>query len=81
MTTWNAFDRALSARRREIVERFIPFLRVATVSQDPPGVRAGAEWLVAAMRARGLEARIIVTGGNPAVFGELRVPGASRGRC
>ncbi|MBI2526302.1 MAG: M20/M25/M40 family metallo-hydrolase [Candidatus Rokubacteria bacterium] len=30
------------------------------------------------MQARGLEARVIETGGNPAVFGERRVPGARR---
>jgi acetylornithine deacetylase/succinyl-diaminopimelate desuccinylase-like protein len=78
MTTWPSFEQALGARRREILERFIPFLRVDTVSQEPARVRIGADWLAAAMRARGLAVRVVETGGNPAVFGELRVPGASR---
>ncbi|HUG37279.1 MAG TPA: M20/M25/M40 family metallo-hydrolase, partial [Candidatus Limnocylindrales bacterium] len=41
-------------------------------------VRAGGEWLVRAMQARGLTARLIDTPGNPAIIGERRVPGARR---
>lgn len=77
-TDWAAFDRALAARRREIVEGLVPFLRIDSVSQYPERVRFGAEWLIRAMRARGIEARILETGGNPVVFGERRIPGASR---
>jgi acetylornithine deacetylase/succinyl-diaminopimelate desuccinylase-like protein len=54
------------------------FVRLDTVSQKPDRVRLGAEWLSRAMRARGLEARVMETGGNPAVFGALPVPGAER---
>jgi acetylornithine deacetylase/succinyl-diaminopimelate desuccinylase-like protein len=54
------------------------FVRLDTVSQKPDRVRVGAEWLSRAMRARGLEARVMETGGNPAVFGALPVPGAER---
>jgi acetylornithine deacetylase/succinyl-diaminopimelate desuccinylase-like protein len=48
------------------------------VSQAPAKVRATGEWLAAALRARGLDGRVLETGGNPAVFGERRVPGATR---
>jgi acetylornithine deacetylase/succinyl-diaminopimelate desuccinylase-like protein len=75
-TDWIAFDRALAARHRAILEGFVPFLRLDTVSQKPDRVRAGAEWLAAAMHARGLEARVLETGGNPAVVGHRRRPGA-----
>jgi acetylornithine deacetylase/succinyl-diaminopimelate desuccinylase-like protein len=78
MTDWTAFDRLLSSKRSEIVEGLISFVRLETVSQRPERVRAGAEWLRGVMQERGLEARIIETGGNPAVFGERRVPGARR---
>ncbi len=78
MTTWEAFDQRLHARRRGIVEGFLELLRRNTVSQNSPGVRAGGEWLAALMRERGLEARLLETGGAPAIFGERKVPGATR---
>ncbi|OGK79787.1 MAG: hypothetical protein A2X52_02145 [Candidatus Rokubacteria bacterium GWC2_70_16] len=78
MTDWDSFDRLLASRRRVIVEGLIPFLRLESVSQERERVRACGEWLARAMQARGLEARVIETGGNPAVFGERRLPGARR---
>jgi acetylornithine deacetylase/succinyl-diaminopimelate desuccinylase-like protein len=75
---WPAFDRALRARRRPILERFVEFLRVDTVSQQPERVRAGAAWLARTMERVGLDARLLETGGNPVVVGERRAPGASR---
>jgi acetylornithine deacetylase/succinyl-diaminopimelate desuccinylase-like protein len=77
-TDWTAFDRRLASRRRAIVEGFVDFLRRESVSQEPAKVRATGEWLAAALRARHLEGRVLETGGNPAVFGERRVPGATR---
>ena len=41
-------------------------------------MRAGAQWLAGEMKARGLDVRILETAGNPAVYGEWRVPGATR---
>jgi len=78
MIDWTAFDRALAARRRAIVDGFVDFLRVESVSQRPDKVRIAGEGLAAALRARGHEGRVLETGGNPAVFGERRVPGAAR---
>jgi acetylornithine deacetylase/succinyl-diaminopimelate desuccinylase-like protein len=78
MTDWTAFDRLLASRRRAIVEGFIEFLRLNSVSQESEKVRATGEWLAAALRARGLGGRVLETGGAPAVFGERRVPGATR---
>jgi acetylornithine deacetylase/succinyl-diaminopimelate desuccinylase-like protein len=78
MTNWIAFDQGLAARRRAIVEGFVHFVRRNSVSQQPDRVRATGEWLAGLMRARGLGGRVLETGGNPAVFGERRVPGATR---
>jgi acetylornithine deacetylase/succinyl-diaminopimelate desuccinylase-like protein len=75
---WPAFDRELRTRRRRILERFVECLRVDTVSQQPARVRAGAEWLARVMERAGLETRVLPTSGNPVVFGQRRVPGASR---
>jgi len=78
MIDWTTFDRALAARRRAIVEGFVEFLRLESVSQQAAKVRRTGEWLAAALQARGLAGRLLETGGNPAVFGERRVAGASR---
>jgi len=78
MTDWTRFDHELIAKRRSIVEGFLDLLRQNTVSQNPDGVRRGGERLAALMRSRGLDARVLETGGGPAVFAERRVPGATR---
>lgn len=70
--------RAIKTHRRPILEGLAQFLRQDTVSQHPERVRAGARWLGAAMRTRGIEAQVLETGGNPAVYGALPLPGASR---
>jgi acetylornithine deacetylase/succinyl-diaminopimelate desuccinylase-like protein len=75
---WQGFARAITARRRPIVQGLAEFVRLDTVSQQPDRVRSGAEWLTRAMRARGLEAEILETGGNPAVYGSLPRPDAHR---
>ncbi|HSF04234.1 MAG TPA: M20/M25/M40 family metallo-hydrolase [Methylomirabilota bacterium] len=78
LTDWLTFDRALASRRRAMVEGLVEFLRLNSVSQEPARVRATGEWLAQALRSRGLQGRVLETGGNPAVFGERRVPGATR---
>src|SRR5215813_277336 len=78
MSDWSQFDRLLASRRRAIVLGFVDFLRRNSVSQEPDRVRDTGEWLAATLRARDLEGRVLETGGNPAVFGERRVPGAAR---
>src|SRR5215831_1974745 len=75
---WIAFDRLLASRRRSMVESFVEFLRLNSVSQEAEKVRATGQWLAAVLRARGLGGRVLETGGNPAVFGERRISGASR---
>ena len=69
MTNWATFDQRLTAKRPGIVKGFLELLRRNTVSQNPDGVRAGGEWLAALMKSRGLDARVLETGGGPAVFG------------
>ena len=54
------------------------FVRLNSVSQESARVRVTGEWLAAALRARGLDGQLLETGGNPVVFGERRVPGATR---
>ena len=75
---WQRLTEAIRTRHRAIVEELAEFLRHDTVTQNLDGVRAGAFWLAQAMRARGLTADVLETGGNPAVYGALSSPGAHR---
>lgn len=77
-TDWTAFDRLRATRRREQVASFMEFLRRDSVSQEPERVRLCADWLAQRMAALNLAPRVLETGGNPAVYGERRVPGARR---
>jgi acetylornithine deacetylase/succinyl-diaminopimelate desuccinylase-like protein len=77
-TDWTAFDRLRATRRREHVTSFMEFLRRDSVSQEPERVRLCADWLAQRMTALNLMPRVLETGGNPAVYGERRVPGARR---
>src|ERR1700730_5450970 len=75
---WAGFRQAVTARQRPIMEGLAEFLRLDTVSQNPNRVRTGAEWLSRAMRARGLEAPVLGTSGNPTVYCAIPDPGAER---
>ena len=66
------------ANEHRIVGELLEFLRIPNVAADLPNIRANAEWLVRAMEARGIDARLLETDGPPYVFGELRTPGARR---
>jgi acetylornithine deacetylase/succinyl-diaminopimelate desuccinylase-like protein len=49
------------------------YIRIESISTDPeykPKVLACADWLLAKMKAAGLEAELIQTQGNPLVYGE-----------
>ena len=78
MVDWTTFDRHLAPRRRAIVEGLVEFVRLNSVSQEPAKVRVTGEWLSGVLRARGLQGRLFETAGNPIIFGERRVPGATR---
>ncbi len=55
------------------------FLAIPNIASDSADIRRNAAHLVAMLRQRGIEARMLETSGSPpAVFGELRTPGAER---
>lgn len=71
-------DRA--ARQQELMAEYREFVALPNVSGDRENVRRNAEFLVAAMKRRGIAAELLEgeTGAtNPAVFGEVKVPGAT----
>jgi hypothetical protein len=53
--------------RRAIVESFVRFLRLNSVSYEADRVRATGERLAGLLRARGLDGRVLEAAGNSAV--------------
>ena len=77
-----AVEAARAYRQREagrIVQDFLALLAIPNVASDSVNIRRNADWLVDALRARGVAARALDgLGGPPPVYGELRVEGATR---
>ena len=73
-----AARRYREANEHRILGELIELLRIPNVAGDGPGIRANAQWLLRAMEARGMNARLLETDGPPYVFGELSIPGAER---
>ncbi len=90
-----ALQRAVREYRRRheaaIVRELAGFVALPNVAADLPGIRRNAAALVAMLRRRGIEARLLTAAGDgagagaaaageagspPAVYGELRAPGA-----
>jgi len=67
------------ANAHRIVGELVEFLSMPNVATNPADIQRNAEWLAARMRRSGIETEIVpITGGRPVVYGELRVPGATR---
>ena len=76
---------ALAARQwrqqheRAIVDEFVSLLSIPNIASDQANIRRNAEFIAKMMRDRGITSRLVeFPGANPLVFGEIRVPGASR---
>ena len=68
-----------AAHGARILAEFAELLAIPNVASDDANIRRNADWLVAALRSRDVEARALDgLGGPPPVYGELEVPGATR---
>ena len=62
-----------------ILREYSELLSIPNVASDSVGIWRNAEFIRAALAERGVDARLLtLPGANPIVFGELRVPGATR---
>jgi acetylornithine deacetylase/succinyl-diaminopimelate desuccinylase-like protein len=62
-----------------IVRELADLLAIPNVARDSADIRRNAEHLATMLRRRGAEARLLENAGHPpAVFGEIRTPGATR---
>jgi acetylornithine deacetylase/succinyl-diaminopimelate desuccinylase-like protein len=64
----------------EIVHELSDFLAIPNLATDAANIGRNAERLIAMMTARGIASRLLESpsGGPPAVYGELRAPGATK---
>ncbi len=67
-----------TSHEAEIVAELVEFLRLPNVAADIPAMRRNARALVEMMARRGIEARLLETGGPPYVYGELQARDAAR---
>jgi acetylornithine deacetylase/succinyl-diaminopimelate desuccinylase-like protein len=68
----------VEANQRAVVQELVELLKIPNVAADVENIRRNAEHLRAMLAKRGFEAELLETEGNPLVYGELRVPGATR---
>jgi acetylornithine deacetylase/succinyl-diaminopimelate desuccinylase-like protein len=64
----------------EIVRELSDFLAIRNLASDSVNIRRNAQHIIELLAKRGIEGRLLESpaGGPPAVFGELRTPGAAR---
>jgi acetylornithine deacetylase/succinyl-diaminopimelate desuccinylase-like protein len=66
-----------AAHRAELVQQFIELLAIPNVAADPANLKRNADRLVAKLRERGIDSRLLSLPGAPSVvFGKIDVPGA-----
>ena len=73
-----AVRRFVSAHQQAIVGELVDLVSLPNVSSDAAAIRANAARLAKMFAARGFSTAILETAGNPLVFAELRVEGATR---
>ena len=62
-----------------ILREYAEFLSIPNVASDSIGIWRNAEFIRDELAERGVNARLLtLPGANPIVYGELRVPGATR---
>ena len=77
--TWIAKTREWVAANRESVKRqLVELLSIPNVAADRANIRKNAEHLRAMLAKRGFASELLETAGNPLVYGDLRMPGATR---
>src|SRR5262245_17359809 len=73
-----AVEKYVNDHQADIVRELVSLLSIPNVSADKPNIRKNAELLKEMFAKRGFAAEILETSGNPLVYGELKIPGATR---
>ena len=71
-------EQYVAANQKAIVGELVELLSIPNVAADRENIRRNTAWLQATLARRGFRAEVLETTGNPLVYGEMRVPGATR---
>jgi acetylornithine deacetylase/succinyl-diaminopimelate desuccinylase-like protein len=69
------------AHERQILDEFTRLLAIPNIASDTPNIRRNAQFILEIMQRRGLNPRLLETKSKdspPAIYGEWKVPGATR---
>lgn len=70
-----------TAEESRLIDEFREFVAIPNMTVDRANIRRNADFIVAMMKRRGIAARLLTSAAenvNPVVFGEVKVPGATR---
>ena len=73
-----AIERHVGANQRAIVAELVELLSIPNVAADRENIRRNTQFLAQMLERRGFRSEVLETQGNPLVYGELRVAGATR---
>ncbi len=68
----------VAGRQRQIIRELVDLLAIPNIAADRANIARNADHLRGMLERRGLKAEILKTRGNPLIYGELKVPGATR---
>jgi acetylornithine deacetylase/succinyl-diaminopimelate desuccinylase-like protein len=71
-------DKWVSGHQRAIVSELVDLLSIPNVAADRPNMARNVEAIRAMLARRGLRTEALATAGNPLIYGELTVRGATR---
>ena len=80
-TTLQKVKQFCKANERVMIREYIQFVSIPNVAADSANIPLNAAFIVQMMKQRGIEAGLLhgtTTGVNPAVYGEIKVPGATK---
>jgi len=70
--------RWVASNQSQVVRELVELLAIPNVAADTPNIRRNAEHLRGMLERRGFSVELLETTGNPLVYGELKVPSATR---
>ncbi len=73
----SSLERWTAAHQRQILAEFSELLSIPNVGTDRPNIRRNAEFLRGMLERHSFRSEVLETAGNPLVYGEHNMPGAT----